>query len=78
MTQLHLLEWFGPPKLGRPDLQRRARALWVLCWPFFAVVAVTLSVAVLVESDTLWRRVTTVTAVGTLMLLLHAISRTGR
>jgi signal transduction histidine kinase len=47
-------------------------------WPFFAVVAAVLAAAVLVEPDTLARRATTVTAVGVLITILHAISRRGR
>jgi signal transduction histidine kinase len=50
----------------------------MLSWPFFAVVAVVLGIAVLVEPHTLARRATTVAAVGVLMAVLHAISRTGR
>jgi signal transduction histidine kinase len=72
------LGWFGPPQLTRPDLQRRARALWIVSWPFFAVVALVLSVAVIVEPDTLGRRATTVAAVGILISILHAMSRAGR
>ena len=73
-----MLRWFGPPELSRPDLDRSARALWIVSWPFFAVVAIVLGIAVLIEPDTLARRATTVAAVGALMILLHAISRAGR
>jgi hypothetical protein len=78
LTSPSLLRWFGPPEYARPDLQRRARALWMLSWPFFAVITIVLGVAVIVEPDTLARRATTVAAVGALMAVLHAISRTGR
>lgn len=74
----HTLRWFAPPELPRADLRRRARALWFLSWPLFAVVAITLSVAVLVEPDTLARRATTVAAVGLLVLALHVVSRSGQ
>lgn len=73
-----LLGWFAPPELSRPDLRRRARSLWIVSWPFFAVVAIVLAIAVLVEPDTLARRATTIMAVGALILILHTISRTGR
>ena len=73
-----ILGWFAPPQLPRLDLRRRARALWIVSWPFFAVVAVVLAIAVLVEPDTLVRRSITITAVGLLIAFLHAISRAGR
>src|SRR5687767_7102650 len=72
------LRWFAPPELPRADLRRRARALWLLSWPLFAVVAIALSVAVLVEPDTLARRATTVGAVGALVIALHVVSRKGQ
>ena len=78
LTPQSVLRWFGPPKLSRPDLQRRARALWVVSWPFFAVVTVVLGIAVLVEPHTLARRAITIAAVGALMIVLHTISRAGR
>ena len=78
MTSRSVLGWFAAPRLPRPDLQRRARALWILSWPFLAVVAIVLGLAVLVEPDTLVRRATTIAAVAALVLVLHAISRTGR
>jgi signal transduction histidine kinase len=70
--------WFAPPALANPDLRHRAHALWMVSWPFLAVVAVVLGIAVLVEPDTLARRATTVAAVGALITGLHAISRAGR
>ena len=73
-----IFRWFAPPELARADLRRRARALWIVSWPFFAVVAVGLGIAVLVEPQTVMRRATTVAAVGALMIILHALSRTGR
>ena len=78
MTSPFSLGWFAPPELSRADLRRRARALWIVSWPFFAVVAVVLGIAVLVEPETLSRRATTVVAVGALITLLHTISRAGR
>ena len=72
------LRWFAAPELPGPDLRRRARALWIVSWPFFAVVAVVLGIAVLVEPHTLVRRATTIAAVGALITLLHVISRAGR
>jgi hypothetical protein len=56
LTPLSIVHWFAAPELSRPDLRRRARALWIVSWPFFAVVTVVLGVAVLVEPDTLARR----------------------
>ena len=50
----------------------------MVSWPLFTVVTVALGVAVLVEPDTFARRVTTVAAVGALVVILHAISRAGR
>jgi signal transduction histidine kinase len=73
-----LLHWFAPPEPTHDELRRHARALWLVSWPFFAVVAVVLGVAVLVEPHTLARRATTVTAVGVLIIVLHAINRAGR
>jgi len=78
LLTLSILQWFGPPELSSPDLRDRARALWIVSWPFFAVVTAVLGMAVLVEPHTLARRVTTIAAVGVLILLLHAISRAGR
>src|SRR5688572_31725723 len=78
MTSPFSLGWFAPPELSRADLRRRARALWIVPWPFFAVVAVVLGIAVLVAPETLSRRATTVAAVAALITLLHAISRAGR
>jgi hypothetical protein len=77
-TPQSIRHWFAAPELSRPDLRRRARALWIVSWPFFAVVTVVLGVAVLVEPDTLARRSVTIAAVGALMTLLHTISRAGR
>ena len=78
LTPQSILGWFGPPVLSRPDLQRRARSLWIVSWPFFAVVTVVLGIAVLVEPGTLARRATTILAVGALIIVLHTISRAGR
>src|SRR5688572_13929478 len=78
MNPQSISRWFGPPALFHPDLRRRARALWIVSWPFLAVVAGVLAIGVLVEPQTLARRATTIAAVGCLMLLLHAISRSGR
>src|SRR5215204_1866282 len=73
-----ILHWFAPPEPARGELRQHARALWLVTWPFFAVVAAVLGVAVLVEPDTLLRRATTVTAVGVLITILHTINRRGR
>ena len=73
-----IFEWFAPPQLARADLRHRARALWLVSWPFFAVVTILLGIAVLVEPETLVRRATTIAAVGGLMTVLHMTSRAGR
>ena len=78
MTPQSILQWFGPPEFARADLRQRARALWIVSWPFFAVVTVLLGIAVLVEPHTLVRRATTIVAVGGLMTALHMMSRAGR
>ena len=73
-----IFRWFAPAELSPPDLHRRARALWIVSWPFFAVVAVMLGIGVVVEPHTLVRRATTITAVAVLITFLHSISRAGR
>src|SRR5438270_13691310 len=78
MSSQSFFHWFAPPEYARTDLRRPARALWIVSWPFFAVVTVVLGIAVLVEPHTLARRSTTIAAVGALMTLLHTISRAGR
>jgi signal transduction histidine kinase len=78
MTRQSIFQWFAPPELARTDLRHRARALWIVSWPFFLVVTVLLGIAVLVEPQTLVRRATTVAAVGGLMTALHMTSRGGR
>jgi signal transduction histidine kinase len=78
MSTHSIYRWFAPADLSSPDLQRHARALWIVSWPFFAVVVVVLAIGVLVEPHTLGRRATTIAAVGALITLLHAISRAGR
>jgi signal transduction histidine kinase len=78
LTPQSIVRWFAPPELTRPDLRQQARALWLASWPFFAVVAVLLGFAVLVEPDTAARRASTIGAVGALMAVLHATSRAGR
>src|SRR5947208_5190176 len=78
MTPQAIFHWFGPPELSRPDLRQLARALWIVSWPFFTVVSVVLGIAVLVEPQTLARRVATIVAVGALVTLMHTISRAGR
>jgi signal transduction histidine kinase len=72
------LFFFAPPVPKRVELRSQARALWLVSWPFFAVVAAVLGVAVLVEPYTLARRASTVIAVGALVTLLHAVSHRGR
>jgi signal transduction histidine kinase len=78
MHSQSIYRWFAPADHACPDLRRRARALWIVSWPFFAVVVALLAIAVIVEPHTLGRRATTVAAVGALITLLHAISRAGR
>ena len=78
MSTQSIYRWFAPADLACPNLRRRARALWLVAWPFFAVVVVMLAIGVMVEPHTLARRATTVAAVGILITLLHAISRAGR
>jgi len=78
VTQPSLFRWFAPPSLARPDLRRRAWALWIASWPFLAVVTLVLAGAVLVEPHTLARRSVTIAVVGALITLLHIISRAGR
>lgn len=73
-----IFQWFAPPDFARADLRHRARALWIVSWPFFGVVTVLLGIAVLVEPHTLVRRATTIAAVGGLMTVLHMTSRAGR
>ena len=70
--------WFAPPELPSTTLSRHARALWLVSWPFFAVVTVMLAIAVFLEPSTLARRTGTVLAVGTLVAGLHGVSRRGR
>ena len=78
MTPQSIFQWFGPPEFARADLRYRARALWIVSWPFFVVVTMLLGIAVLVEPYTLVRRATTIAAVGGLMTVLHMTSRAGR
>jgi signal transduction histidine kinase len=78
MITQSIYRWFAPADLSPPDLQRHARALWIVSWPFFAVVVVMLGIGVIVEPHTLARRATTVAAVGALITVLHTISRAGR
>ena len=78
MTPTSIARWFAPPELPRPDLRRHARALWIVSWPFFAVVTVGLGIGVLAEPHTLARRATTIAVVGALIAILHAISRAAR
>src|SRR4051812_29919088 len=78
MMMPSMLRWFAPPDLLRPEPRRRARALWLMSWPFLAIVASVLAVAVVVDPATIWRRAITVTAVAMLIAILHAISRAGR
>lgn len=78
MTTPPIVHWFAPPELASAELRHRARALWIVSWPFFAVVTVLLGIAVVVEPGTLARRATTVAAVGGLIAVLHMTSRAGR
>jgi signal transduction histidine kinase len=73
-----LLRWFAPPVLSTPDATRRAYALWIVSWPFLAVVTVTLAAAVLVQPETLERRAVTVAATAALVAVLHELNRRGR
>lgn len=78
LTPQLVFHWFHPPVLSNADLGRRARALWIVSWPFFAVVSTMLGIAVLVEPYTLTRRAITIAAVGVLIIFVHTISRAGR
>src|SRR5947208_2743520 len=78
MIAQSIFRWFAPPDHARTDLRHHARALWIVSWPFFAVTAAMLGIAVLVEPDTLVRRAITVAAVGALVTVLHMTSRAGR
>jgi signal transduction histidine kinase len=78
MSPQSIVRWFAPPEFARVDLRNRARALWIVSWPFFVVVFVLLALAALMEPHTLVRRATTIAAVGGLMTVLHATSRAGR
>ena len=73
-----LVRWFAPPQFARADLNRGAYALWVASWPFLGVITLLLGLAVLVEPSTLARRAGTIAAVGTVVILLHGLSRSGR
>jgi len=77
-TASPVLRWFAPPSLLTAEDTRRARILWTVAWPFLAVVAATLAMAVALEPATLGRRVVTVTAVALLVATLHEVSRRGR
>lgn len=70
--------WIAPPRLATRDLTRRAHTLWIIKWPFFAVVAVVLSIAVAVQPETLARRAITIGVVGLLVAALHELNRRGR
>jgi signal transduction histidine kinase len=78
LTTPTISRWFAPPDLSRPDLRRRARALWIVSWPFFTVVTVALGIGVLVDPHTFPQRATTIISVGVLVTVLHMISRAGR
>jgi signal transduction histidine kinase len=73
-----LATWLAPPQLPTNALRRQARGLWLVSWPLLGVVVLSLGLLVLIEPDTLWRRVTTVSAVAALVIILHEISRRGR
>jgi signal transduction histidine kinase len=73
-----MIQWFAPPSLESSEAERRARGLWLVAWPFLAVVTVTLGIAVAVEPETLARRAVTVAAVAILITILHEINRRGR
>jgi signal transduction histidine kinase len=73
-----MLRWFAPPELSEPDLRLCARSLWIVSWPLLGVVAILLSIAVVVEPETLARRTITIAAVAALIGALHMISRAGR
>src|SRR5437764_625906 len=62
MSSQSFFHWFAPPEYARTDLRRPARALWIVSWPFFAVVTVLLGIVVL--------------AIG-LALVLHALVTLG-
>ena len=73
-----MFSWFAPPLLTTPEATRRAHSLWVVSWPFLAVVAVILSIAVLVQPETLERRAVTISATAVLVAILHELNRRGR
>ncbi|HYV97346.1 MAG TPA: HAMP domain-containing sensor histidine kinase [Gemmatimonadaceae bacterium] len=78
LLDTRLFKWFAPPTLATPELTRKARALWIAAWPFFAVVFIVLALAVAVEPTTLGRRAISVGATGLLVALLHELNRRGR
>ncbi len=77
-TRPLMFHWFAVPELSRADLQNSARALWIVSWPFVAIITAVLGIAVLVEPSTLARRAVTIAIVGILTICLHTISRAGQ
>ena len=73
-----VIRWFAPPRLDTVESTRRARRLWMMAWPFFAVLTTILGLAVAVEPATLGRRLVTITSVGVLIAVLHELNRRGR
>src|SRR3982751_6495957 len=73
-----LLSWFAPPELPSLELRQKARSLWIVSWPFLAVVVAMLALAVMANPATLSRRATTVAAVAIVVIMPHLISRNGR
>lgn len=72
------LGWLGPPSMASLESTRRARALWFLSWSFFLLLGLALLVAIALTPSTAIRRGASIAAVGCLVVLLHALNRSGR
>ena len=73
-----LRDWFAAPDLPTRELRRQARALWIVSWPFLAVLTGMLGILTLVQPETLPRRVVTISVVAALVIAVHALSRRGK
>jgi len=77
-TALHpMMRWLAPPVLTTGETTRRARALWMVGWSFFALLAFLLAAAIIATPETLVRRGTSIALVGLLVLCLHVLNRRG-